>query len=83
MSIYEVATIFIGLLASALGAWNTMLWNQIGNMRERIDKLPETYARRDDLGTVRGEIRDVEDKILKAIDNLSARIDTLIQAKHS
>jgi hypothetical protein len=75
MSIYEVVTLFLGIIVAALGFWNSLLWGQIKALGERMDKLPDTYARRDDL-------KDAEDKILKAISDLSSRIDTLIQVKH-
>jgi hypothetical protein len=75
MSIYEVVTAFLGIFVTALGFWNGLLWNSIRGLNDRLDKLPDTYARRDDL-------RDAEDKILKAISDLSGRIDMLIQGKH-
>lgn len=57
-----------------LGGWNSLLWGQIQSLHKKLDTLPETYARRDD-------VRDLEQKILTAIDNLGRKIDDVIARK--
>lgn len=74
MSVFEFVTLVLGILVPALGFWNALLWGQITKLNGRLDKLPDTYARRDDL-------KDAEDKILKAIDVLTSRIDQLLRER--
>jgi hypothetical protein len=75
MSSFEVATVILGILVPGLGFWNAILWGQITKLNARMEKLPDTYARRDDL-------KDAEDKILRAIGDLSNRIDMLIRGNN-
>lgn len=74
MTPYEIGTVIIGVVMSLLGAWNGLLWGQIQGLNRRLEMLPETYARRDD-------VRDLEQKILNAIDNLGRKLDDVIARK--
>lgn len=75
MTPYEVATMAMGVIIAGIAWWNKVLWSEIKGAKEDIKKIPDTYARRDDL-------KDVEEKILRAIDGISTRIDQLIRDKH-
>jgi hypothetical protein len=75
MTPYEVATMAMGVIITGIAWWNKVLWGEIKSLKEDIKKIPDTYARRDDL-------KDVEDKILRAIDGLSSKIDRILLGKH-
>lgn len=54
-----------------LGGWNSLLWGQIQSLHRRLEMIPDIFARRDDM-------RDLEQKILNAIDNLGHKLDDYI-----
>jgi len=75
MSPYEVATIVLTGLIAAISWWNKVLWAEIKSLKDDMKDLPNIYARRDDL-------KDSEEKILRAIESLSNRIDLLLREKN-
>ena len=75
----DIAMIVLGALGALLTGITSMVWAKIQKLEDQTDdkfaRMPDVYARRDDM-------KQLEDRIMAAIDNIRDMLSQLLQKVH-
>ena len=72
MDLQNIINTIIGVLGGLLGWIVRILWEEQQQLRKDMQKLPETYVRRDDW---KDQIKEVKDMLAKIFDKLDGKAD--------